>query len=435
MRNTVVALYCLIVVLFFGLNSYGQIPNREEIIKQLDKDIRLNYVSNEMAAILADSLKLKFQKGQYDSSKNVHEFLFFISEDMRSISNDLHFTLLAPFDSISNKPALIKSFKEKSLDFFHIEDVMILPGNVGYFNVLNFIPVEKKSDKPGIKIQKVLDFLKNTNSIIIDFRSNNGGAEDLTMNFASYFFDQPNKYYFTLKSTFRYDSIGFIKEIPLTIKKFTTGKRRKNYIKGKQVIILVSEKTFSSAEKLIYKLKRNDPSIVIIGERTSGSTNGYHGWIRNKYYSCIIPYYWYIDEENQNYNLQGKGIVPDIHISSGLAFHHAHSFILSKLGKLSNADQGDTLYFKKPTYTSGFDTLQFSEYVGDYKKISIFNTENGTIIKYGHLLQWPLKFKSNDILTCEAFPEIKFTRENGVIIKVSVVHESGFVETYFKKGK
>ena len=314
---------------------------RVKMVQSLTKYIRSNYVSGNLAKQMCDSINWKIADGKYDTSLNLDEFAFEITKDLRRISKDQHISvtrpIYKPFDAKAYNSKLDKmtdkqrkKYFEKSQkhfkkfeaeykkrtknDMFTYGEIKILPGNIGYVEIKDFgsTSYDRKQNKGRISIESVMKFLKNTSSIIIDFRDNQGGFIRQAAKFCSYFSPRINNYFLTTEGHFRYDSSGIEKELSDTNKVLTSNSIDNSLTKSKNIYILTSQMTFSAAELSAYKIKQFNPNVTVIGEKTKGGGNGHSGGTTEKYFSAVIPYFKTFDEQNSNYTIEAKGIMPNI---------------------------------------------------------------------------------------------------------------------------
>lgn len=435
---------------------------RYELIESLSKNINKHYVSAGLAKQMNDSIKYKFGTGGYDSSLNMDEFTFEISKDLRRISRDNHITVTPTHYDIteSSEGSFQKSneltakqkrryFKknERPVDRFNKElqektkddmftygDIAILPGNIGYIEIFDFNSSSyfKKENKNRISIASVFRYLCNTKSIIIDLRENQGGATRQAARFCSYFAKQSNAYFITTERFFRYDSAGTEKEISFTNKHYTDPEIT-NSLTQKKCYILVSDRTFSAAELVAYKIKQFDSTVQIIGEQTRGGGNGYTETQIEKYYTAIIPSEISFDEDNSNFNIEGKGIIPDISSDADSAFDIAYRFAYDR--SLDTAGQEIKFYNKEKGLEGRADGEKYyPDYIGNYRKIYV-NMEKGKLfMTYDTFRKSILAMTAPDTFKTKDFDLIHFTRNsNGLVVLVELKHKDGYLEKFKKQ--
>jgi C-terminal processing protease CtpA/Prc len=157
-----------------------------------------------------------------------------------------------------------------------------------------------------------MNFLSNTNAIIIDLRSNGGGVPSMMQLLSSYFYDETpvllsNFYERKTDSTTQMHTLAQV-----------DGKRYTN----KPVYILTSKQTFSAAEAFAYTLKHLDKATVI-GEVTKGGANRTKRINLNDDFTISIPYINPVHPITKS-NWEGVGVLPNIETSNEDALAYAY---------------------------------------------------------------------------------------------------------------
>ncbi len=466
-------LLTIILFLCFYVISRGQTDStRNKIIEGITHDFLWEYVSYDKAKEMTDFIHQKFVSGGYDTTLNIDEFTYELTKDLRSISKDEHIIVMASHykkyrtykSKITNskhnhyrytrngelKPKLgyqivrsiknanwkrkrNKYYRRTGKDKFSYGQIKILPGNIGYFEIYDFnsTAYRRNQNKDRIKLKSVMQFLKNTNSIIIDLRANTGGYIFLSNYFTSFFIDKPNTYFITTEVRWVKDTIPNGRDTIIQ-KDFITPKQNNfKFAKGKNIYVLTSSATFSAAELTSYALKKLS-NIEIVGEQTRGGGNGHFGGYGTRYYAAIVPSVKVFDKEN-NYTIESKGITPDTLVvaDSALKVAYLKAFKKAKQDTL----KAKTKYFKgrdetKIVYKQSY--IQYlPEYIGDYRKIKIALENNKLVFTYD---KWPKEIlipRYRDNFKAEHFKNIKFIRNNeNKVTTIQVKWLDGFVETY-----
>ena len=132
---------------------------------------------------------------------------------------------------------------------YGFKEVKILDGNIGYLNLNQFADIKYAEQT----VAATMNFLSNTNAIIIDLRANGGGVPSMMQLLSSYFLAEKP----VLLSDF-YERKTNTKTQLYSFEN-VNGKRSTN----KPLYILTSKHTFSAAEAFTYTLKYLDKAIVI----------------------------------------------------------------------------------------------------------------------------------------------------------------------------
>lgn len=422
------------------------------------------YLNAEIAKAMCDTIHNKFLTGKYDSTLNFDEFVYEIKKDLIRVSHDNHINISpAHFEmrSIENekrkyyrnirqwrrdnnkqkkkREEYIKKYRKRTgKDMFDYGEIKILPGNIGYLEIKDFnsTSFKRKENQNRISLESVMKFLKNTNSIIIDFRENLGGYVFLSAKLCSYFSQEPNSYFINTESIYRYDSNKIRKEFKIEDTLYTDNDIDNSIIKNKKIFILISKRTFSAAELSTYKLKQLSSHAIIIGEKTTGGGNGHNGGFTHKYYSGMIPCVRVFDALNSNYTLEAKGIAPDIITTSDSAFAIAYSLSLSNS---SNLDTGKlkTKYYKREKNLSvereDYFKKEYDDYIGNYRKIVIAKENEKLYMIYDSYVKRILFPEAYGYFLVNDFQFVKFIRnKDNKVIEIQIKHKDGYLEKFSK---
>jgi hypothetical protein len=391
---------------------------------------------------MCDTINLRFSQGSYDTTRDL--FFYEITNDLRNISRDRHISIRPSHYNPEyyhyyqkNIKRLGKKFQKLNFTFtdnFDYGDIKILPGNIGYVEIRSFesMSMYKSENKGRIEIQKVMDFFKNVNSLIIDLRDNNGGVVDQARDFCSFFSDS-STYFITSETHIRYDSAGKTIDYPI-IKKLSTINGKQSFSKAKMLFILTSSRTFSAAELTTYWIQKHSHGVVI-GEQTSGGGNTFNRVIQQLDYFAVIPSGKLYDENAGNYSLESKGITPDILTTADSAFAIAYQASL----RIKNNQS-----FKEYRYLRR-DSIQFDErepiyrktyidFVGEYQKISVEIRNNHLCMIYDSYEMVTLYPDAPDYFIAKGFGYIKFVRDiHNKISEIQVKYQDGYLERFKKQ--
>lgn len=456
--------FCVTILTVSCATAFSQEDTiRFKMIQTLSKRIKSDYVSGRIARQMCDTINSKFDKGGYDSSLNLDEFAFEITKDLRRVSHDEHITVMRPiykpfeYQAYSKEPKKMtnrqwnkqreKSQRDRNKfwekykrrtkdDMFDYGEIKILPGNIGYVEIRDFgsTSYDRKQNKNRIAIETVMNFLKNTHSIIIDLRDNQGGFIRQAAKFCSFFSPTANNYFLSSEWHSRYDSSGIEKEFSYLDTIYTSGKIDDSFTRSKSIYILTSARTFSAAELSIYKIKQLKPETKIIGEKTKGGGNGHPGAETEKYFSAIIPSMRTFDENNLNYTIEGKGITPDILTHTDSAFVIAYRLALENAAPAS----AKTKYFKKQNAKAiandSYFEKYYQDYAGDYRKIRIALEGSNLFMFYDTDTRIQLQPKAIDYFVNDRHESITFLRDaTGHVNEIQVKHTDEFTERFSRQ--
>jgi len=375
-------------------------------------------VAKQMAALIIENNK----KGNYDSIHNPHDFANQLTEDLLSISKDKHIRIKYNPQEIAEKQAN----KEKDkLDYqnnyvnrlkrenFGFKELKILSGNIGYLDLRSFSEVKYA----GETAVAAMNFLSNSDAVIIDLRMNGGGSPQMIQLISTYLFsdgDPVHLHNFYWRPTDTHTQTWTLPHV------------QGNRFPDTAVYILTSKRTFSAAEEFSFNLK-NLKRATLIGETTGGGAHPGGPVHINDKYTIFIPF-GAGTSPITNTNWEGTGVTPHIEAPENQALEIAHVKALETL--LENCKVAEQKAFYEWCLTGlnallepqTIETAILKSYTGNYgpRKISF---ENNKLYSQLHdhnknelipLAINEFRFKNNDSA------KIKFIVENGET--VSEVH-------------
>jgi len=307
----------------FNLNTNAQnLSERNKEINEIADKINEYYIFEDVASQLSKKLKSEIELKTFDNLTD-SAFAKSLSSYLAKNGNDLHFNVLyRPGQNDEKKPVdekqILKEYDAINKQWnYGFEKVSRLDGNIGYIEYTGFPEGNKSAQQT---LDAAMNFVSNTNALIIDLRNNQGGDGKMVELFLSYFFDKKTK----LNQVYtRYNN----KTAYSYTRKSVNGKK---YL-GKPVYILVNNRTISAAEALAYNLQKQGIAKVI-GDKTYGAANPVKAFFIGTKYHLFIPV---SIEKNAitNTNWEHKGIDADVRISSEKAFVTAQIIALENLKK------------------------------------------------------------------------------------------------------
>lgn len=145
----------------------------------------------------------------------------------------------------------------------------------------------------------------------------------------------------------------------------------------------------------------------------------------------MIPSFKTVDENNASYNIEGKGITPDILISQDSALGIAYK--LAYKGNLSIAGQ-KIKYFNKSKAIKdipGFER-SYVDYEGNYRKLKIFKDNGRLYMIYDTFYKRLLSPIGKDLFLSDSFESIRFVRSINAVVSIEIKHQDGYTETFRK---
>jgi retinol-binding protein 3 len=295
---------------------------RSEVIEGVIKQLNEQYVFPDTAKEIDKAIRERSKKGEYDQVTSAAELAKRLTTLMREISRDQHLSLNYSFDPV---PIRIKGAEPTADEReglrnygeainFGFEKVERLPANIGYIRLNLFFPVEYSAETAAA----AMTFVANTEALIIDLRGNDGGDPKANAFIATYLFGAQPVH---LSDIYRRE--GNFTQQYWTLP-FVPGKR----YSGKDVYILTSKRTFSSAEAFAYDLKALK-RVTVIGETTCGGANPRDVVRVNEHFWIGLPTARAVNPVTHS-NWEGTGVTPDIEVPADVALKQAQLIALKK---------------------------------------------------------------------------------------------------------
>jgi hypothetical protein len=312
---------------------------KEAIIETVNQLIIERYVIRDIAQQLADHLNKRFKGGSYDTLQSPAQFARALSADLRESSNDSHFYI----EYNPERAKLVTAEKSQSpeetekaneamaekerLTNFGFKKVEILKGNVGYLDLRFF----SNPDYAGATAVAAMNFLANSDAVIIDLRDTPGGEPTMVQMLSSYFVrgtDQGRTHLNTLEQVYdgKVEQYWTIPYVP--------GKR----MYDTDLYILVDGYTGSGAEEFTHNMKALDRA-MIVGETTAGSGHNVDIEVIQKNFVMHLPVRRPVNPITGT-GWEGTGVEPHISVPGKQALDKAYLMALKKIiEKALPADQ------------------------------------------------------------------------------------------------
>ncbi len=272
-------LLLIYVVICFNSKANAQdFTERNKQILEIADKINEYYIFEDVANQLSKKLKSEIDLKTFDNLTDA-EFAKSLSSYLTKNGNDLHFNVLyrpgKEEEKAVNEKELLQKYDAINKQWnYGFDKVMRLDGNIGYIEYTGFPEGNKSAQQI---LDATMNFVSNTNALIIDLRNNRGGDGKMVRLFLSYFFNE------RIKLSEIYTRYNNKTEEKYTFKK-VNGKK---YL-DKPVYLIVNNNTISAAEALAYNLQQNKIAKVI-GDKTYGAANPVKVFFIGKKYQLFIP--------------------------------------------------------------------------------------------------------------------------------------------------
>jgi hypothetical protein len=288
----------------------------EGAIGKLDE----SYVFPETAKRMADSVRARQKRGEYDAVTNGASFARILTENFQDVSHDKHLRVnfspraLPVQNSSGPTPEQIagmrRQMEQMNCGFVKVEQ---LEGNVGYLKFNMFAD----PDVCGPTASAAMNFVANSDALIIDLRDNGGGAPKMVAYICSYLFSQRTHLndLWTRKTNSTQEF--WTLDVP--------GKKLGDKV---PVYVLTSKRTFSGAEEFTNNLKTLKRA-TIVGETTGGGAHPVNGQRIDEHFIIGVPFARAINPITKT-NWEGTGVEPDVKVPASEALSTAQKLAADK---------------------------------------------------------------------------------------------------------
>jgi hypothetical protein len=296
----------------------------DEALKRLDAD----YVFPEMAKKMADAIRAHEAANAYAQVSTGQQLAERLTRDLQAVSKDKHLRVICSTEKLPEphhspegtpQPGAIE---EEMLRFGGwlnggYRTVERLGGNVGYVALDGFLPVDVAAEPAAA----AMNFLANTDALIIDLRNNGGGDPRSVALLCSYFFGSAPVHINSIYSRKENKTEDFytLKEV--------AGKRYGN----KDVYVLTSPRTFSGAEEFAYDMQTQKRA-VLVGTTTGGGAHPGETERLDDHFLMFVPSGRPINPITKT-DWEGTGVKPDVAVPVDEALEKAHDLAVQKLLK------------------------------------------------------------------------------------------------------
>jgi hypothetical protein len=293
---------------------------RARVIEGAIAKLNENYVFPETAKKMAQDLRRRQKRGEYDAVTEGFQFATLLTAHLREISRDKHLGVSFFPAKLPGNPAVPsaeqlaanrKTIERNNCGFEKLER---LPGNVGYVKFNLFADPEVC----GATATAAMTFLGNSDALIFDLRENGGGDPKMIALISTWLFAGPTH----LNDI--WDRKSGTSQQYWTLP-FVPGKR----LPDVPVFVLTSSRTFSGAEEFSYNLK-NLGRATIVGETTGGGAHPVRGERIDDRFSIGVPFARAINPISKT-NWEGTGVEPDVKTSAAEALGVAQKLAGEKL--------------------------------------------------------------------------------------------------------
>ncbi|HSG38557.1 MAG TPA: S41 family peptidase, partial [Thermoanaerobaculia bacterium] len=271
-----------------------------------------------------EHVRRQLKSGAYDRLGTLDAFTRKLTEDLQSVSRDLHLNVSwapEPPPSEAGGPTQEERrarFAERlRRDNYCFQKVERLAGNVGYVELDCFAQAELA----GGAAVAAMGFLAGSDALIFDLRDNGGGSPSMIQLLTSYLVREP-----THLNSF------YVRQGDRTEQFWTNAWVPGTRLPDVPVFVLTSGRTFSAAEEFTYNLKSLKRA-TIVGETTGGGAHPVNGHrVKGYPVSMSLPFGRAVNPITGT-NWEGTGVEPDVKVPAPEALEVAHTRALAAVAE------------------------------------------------------------------------------------------------------
>ena len=305
--------------------------DRAAIIDDIAAALNEVYVFPETAKKMEEHVRRQLKSGAYDRLGTLDAFTQKLTEDLQSVSHDLHLGVgwdpeppAGETGGPTPEERQARFAAQLRRDNYCFRKVERLAGNVGYLKLDCFAQAELA----GGTAVAAMGFLAGSDALIFDLRDNGGGSPSMIQLLTSYLVaGEPthlNSFY--VRKGDRTEQFWTHSWVPGT------------RLPDVPVFVLTSGRTFSAAEEFTYNLK-NLKRATLVGETTGGGAHpvdlhrvkGYPVAVRLPFGRAINPI--------SGTNWEGTGVEPDVKVPAPEALEVAHARALASVAEKATDPQ------------------------------------------------------------------------------------------------
>lgn len=410
--------------------------DRAAIVDDVVAALNETYVFPETAKKMEDHVRRQLAAGAYDRLGSLDVFAIKLTEDLQSVSHDLHLRVSWDPEPPNSGPGgptpeqeQARFAAEMRRDNYCFRKVERLAGNVGYLKLNCFAPAELG----GGTAVAAMGFLSGVDALIFDLRDNGGGSPSMIQLLSSYLLPGER----THLNSF------YVRKGEKTEQYWTQSWVPGTRMADVPVFVLTSSSTFSAAEEFTYDLK-NLKRATLVGETTGGGAHpvDLHR-VKGYPVSMSLPFGRAVNPISGT-NWEGTGVEPDVKVPAADALAEAHDRALGVLAaKLTDPEQKSGVEFlrgvlrdrKKPVVLSAAEMQAFA---GTYGPRTVRLEDGALSYQRGNRPKLRLLPVGQDrfLLGDVDDVRIRFERDaNGAVIRLIALFSDGTEEPNLREGK
>ncbi|HUN70950.1 MAG TPA: S41 family peptidase [Steroidobacteraceae bacterium] len=301
-----------------GAPADGIALDKEERARVIDRAGKLldeYYLYPAVARRMSAKLMQLERQGEYKGIADGEIFATRLGDDLAALSGDKHIGVdFFPKSAPSAPPQPdARWFAESNCGFKSADH---FAPNIGYLKLTAFA-LPKYCTRTALS---AMNFLADSDALIIDLRDNHGGVPQMVALIASYLFGRSTHLDdIEYRAPHLAEHLWTLPHVP--------GKR----FLGKPVYVLTSSSTFSAAEEFAYDLKSLKRATVV-GETTGGGAHAVKPHRIDAHFFIRVPCARFVNPVTKT-DWEGTGVVPDVKVSATAALTVARKLAAREIGK------------------------------------------------------------------------------------------------------
>ena len=278
------------------------------IVREVESLLERFHVDPKIGKTLATAVRKRAAHGDYRSLTYGEELARKLTKDLREIGSDKHLEVRFSYFILPAVPPARDVVGDSRLRAANcgFEKAEHLRPNIGYLKFNFFGDPEICTPTAGA----AMNFLADSDSLIIDLRDNNGGRGGVGTFIASYLFAERTQ----LSGNFRRADNVTTEEWTLP---YVPGRK----FVDKPVYVLISNKTFSAGEGFAYLLK-DLKRATLIGETTVGGSGTIEFKPVDDHFTLVVPTGRVVSPVTKTH-WAGTGVEPDVKVPAADALDEA----------------------------------------------------------------------------------------------------------------
>lgn len=307
---------------------------KRNVVDEVVKLMTDEYVLPDVGRQAASTLSRKLAAGDYETVTDPGAFARRLTEDLNAVAHDKHLRVRRDEPG----PPRGESRKKPSLSEGGFTRVDVLAQNIGYVDLKGFPP--KELFKPVA--DKAMRLLTGTDALLIDLRSNGGGAPATVAYWVSFFMDPKTPIHVNDLLWRKPGTEDYRRDV------FQTEATPSSYL-ARPVVLLTGPGTFSGGEEFAYDMQSLKRA-TLVGEATGGGANPGAPRHLPAGLSIFLPTGRAVNPITQT-SWEGTGVQPDMPVPAAAAFATAYKAALEAAGKkplLASAPSGPDAVITRP---------------------------------------------------------------------------------------